>query len=1033
MLPISQINSQRKNLLTLVFFICVSLIFFVSFLIRSSDIGISYDWSVPPSLDSFDKTPLTSSWSNGSEVPPGNYNVVRIFYWLLLNCEVSSGLITKLFLILVFAFSAFSMYLLITKMRVPHWIAVGSGIVYMSSSQLFLITHHGYTGYLLGICCVPLLVYWYFQYLEKPTFFAALFVAIIAYVTSCQPQFYAIDTIVLFIISLFHYRSWKSICKLLVVCIVVNLLLSAPWVLIYLSSTQAISSFSHGLMQDSYFGFQQNSIMDLLYLPFVSWSVKDYLQSIHIKWLYDIWAVCQIAVFGIPLIVYGIYRKRIAPAVNKLFLIGFVVLMTGLVLTKGRSEPFGWLGDAFYKLPLSGLFRDINHFYYLITFSAVWLFALAVYVLHANLRQGKRYERTFFGILIAFVLVNASPYLLNVYKSRLHRFTLSEAYSPLIQRLNDDTEDSRVLWLPIGFYVRYNDGAPLYSGINPLVNLVAKEDLGSASDKSALVTKALQFGYCDRITNCTERFLGLYNVRNIINLKKDFSSNATQADRSAYRDERFWTKEYYVSLTKRLKGVTKVESNDTYDAFRLSDAQYLPHLYVPEGLTWVAGNETNILDGIILTSQNRSAYLNDDDGNRERAEQLIVPLEFTEDSGADVSHNQYQLLAKMNVPEDGMYQLAYYQKRRDTTSPGLLYSIKKVDHDAMTIELEKIDGSERQLQQKNPFYSGKVFLRQGRYTMTFSNSINLQNQVFGGSFEYGAWPEPTYNCTSDESQYSVDRSGSREHVLQFHTTKRSVCQTRVVGNIMPHQKYVFSYDVQHIAGELPTVCLKLTDEDYCHGVSTVADKGTWQHKEFVYEQGESERALIHFSVPGSDKMSINNFDNFELRQVGLPETIAFVKEREPASFHVSQVEYRRVNNTEYRVLLRSASGTVPLVFTENYNDNWRAYVASEGPSRSGQAEPHSGTTVQNDALSIDGTNRKLVADHDKVNVYSNIWYIDAGMEPQDIELVIEYAPQRIFRLGQYISLATASLIALYFAAWGVRRMILNRRDPMKRP
>jgi hypothetical protein len=444
-------------------------------------------------------------------------------------------------------------------------------------------------------------------------------------------------------------------------------------------------------------------------------------------------------------------------------------------------------------------------------------------------------------------------------------------------------------------------------------------------------------------------------------------------------------------------------------------------VYVPKELTWISGEAKNILDGIVLTKEFKNAYLFGDvtPGNSDK---LIVPMEFSEDSGLKLSHNSYQLITTLDVPEDGNYELIYYQKHRTTTSPGVLFTVKNLNLDTQELILEKIDNSEKLLKQKNPLISGKVFFRKGEYKVILSNVVNAQNLVINSSFEAGSWPEPTYNCVSDISDYAIGKNGSRDHFLQFHNTLRGTCQTKVVGDLQPHQKYLFAYDVQHVSGEKPAVCLKLDDEDYCHGSATITDTPDWQHIEFVYEQGESKRALIYFSVPGSNNSSANNFDNFELRQAGLPETLSFAKDRSPAAYQVSQVEYRKINNTKYRVILKSVAGNVPLVFTENYDPRWKAYVKSETPSKLDN-NITSGDTVQNDNLPTNGlweTNKlKIITDHQKINGFSNVWYYPVQNGPKDVEIIIEYKPQKLFIIGQYTAMVTLGIIVLFFLVKGV--------------
>jgi len=991
-----------KNLLILLIFISISCIIFLFLLVRPVTIGISYDWDTTLSLNSFIKTPLNYSWINNTKITPGNYYYIQILYWFLLKCHLSSTFITISFLILIFSFSAFFLYVLIKKIRLYSWIAIMAGLLYLSTAQLLLITHHGYTSYLVSFCFTPLLVYYYLSYLEKPKFITAIIGAVVFNLAANQIQFFVINSIMLLVFSGFFYKHWKKIIRLFLIIIIINILLSASWLLVYLYYFQSLNDLNELSKYNSYSGFQNNDIMDLFYIPFVSWSIKEYLQSIHLEWFYYLWSFCQILIFSLPFLIYGFFRKKINPALNKLFTIGFVLLMFGFLLTKGRAEPFSWLGDWFYKLPLSGMFRDLNHFYYIITFNIIWLFALAVYVLYTNFKKEKKQQCIFFSVLILFLLINLLPYILNIYQSRLHRYQFEpDAYSSLIEKYNNDLDDFRVLWLPNSFYIKYGDEKNIFSGRNPLINMITKEDLpsfGFTTDQPSLLNKVVEFGYCAKIKNCTERFLGLYNVRDIIHLKRNIYSTAPTVDnKNVFRNENNWTPKYYASWVAKLTNTVKTDSTEYFDIYQLSNSQYLLHIYVPKKISWIQGNEKNILDGIILNDNAKAGYIINNTFQK-KANKLIIPIEFSEDSGLEFFHNDYQIITKLNIPEDGDYQMIFYQKHDGTTSDGIILSVKNLNLTAKEIVLEKIDSSENQFNNQNPYKTGNIFLEKGEYKLILSNTVNNQNLVINPSFESGAWPVKTYDCIAEESDYKVIEEDNRQHYLQFNNQEKKVCQTVVVGDLQTKSKYLFSYDLQHLKGENPVVCLKLNDEDYCHGINTIANNNNWQHFEFIYEQGESKRALIYFYVPESNNISVNNFDNFELRQVSLPETISFLKNKKIDNYQVSNVEYTKISNTKYRVNLKSASGVVPIIFSENYNSNWAAYA-----------------------------NGEVINNHQKINGFSNIWYYKVNNGPKDVEIIIEYKPQKLFIIGQYIIIITISLITLYFVIYFIRKIILNKR------
>lgn len=1016
-------NKTIKNLLVLLIFISFSCIIFLFLIVNPAPIGISYDWSPPTSLNFFDKLPLNSSWVNNTQISPGNNYFVPLFYWFLLYLNISSAFVTIIFLIFVFSFSAFFIYLLFKKINLPSRLSLAAGLLYLTTSQLLLVTHHGYTSYLVSFCFVPLLIYFYLRYLEKPKFAVALAGAVVFSLAASQIQFFVINSIILLVFSCFFLRHWRSIIKLLLIFIVVNILLSASWLLVYLNDLNSIENLSKTLLEVSAANFQSNSIMDLFNIPFVLWSVKDYLQLLNINWFYNIWTIGQILIFSLPFLIYGFYRKKINSIHNKLFIAGFFLLAIGFLLSKGRAEPFSWTGDWFYNLPLAGMFRDLNHFYYLVTFSIIWLFALAVYIFYINIKKKKQYQRIFFLVLVVFILINAFPYFLNVYQSRIHQYEFEPgAYDSLTEKYNNDLNDFRLLWLPGSFYVKYNDGQELYSGRNPLINQVTKEDLpelGRVPGQPSLMSKVLEFGYCSKIKNCTERFLGLFNVRDIINLKQDFLSTAPLTEnKNMFRNEDYWTPEFYDMWTRNLNNATKTDSSEYYDIFQLSNEQYLPHIYVPKELIWIDGQPINILDGIILTEENKAGYLVNDIF-RSNVNKVIVPLEFSEDSGLKLSHNNNsQIFTKLNIPEDGNYHLVYYQKHRTTTSPGVIFTLKDLNLENKEFTLEKKDNSDNQLDRRNPLESGHIYLQKGEYKVTLSNTANNQNLVINPSFDIGSWSESYYDDASGKSDYDIKYSEEHGNYFQIHNKQRQVNQLVVVGDLDPHQKYLFSYDVQHLAGEKPVVCLMLDDHDYCHQGKEVADNNDWQHFEFVYEQGRFDRALINFYVPKSDNLSVNNFDNFDLRQVSLPETISFVKDRELADYQVAQVEYRKINNTKYRVILKSASGNIPLIFIENYSEHWKAYVKSESNIRLDDIQSNSDGTIQNNDLPTGNfwefKNLNVIKNHQKINGYNNIWYYQVKDGPKDLEIIIEYKPQILFSIGQYVAIITLGLIIIFY-------------------
>ena len=178
------------------------------------------------------------------------------------------------------------------------------------------------------------------------------------------------------------------------------------------------------------------------------------------------------------------------------------------------------------------------------------------------------------------------------------------------------------------------------------------------------------------------------------------------------------------------------------------------------------------------------------------------------------------------------------------------------------------------------------------------------------------------------------------------------------------------------------------------------------------------------------------------------------------------LEFKKINPTKYRVMVHGASDIFPLVFSESFQGGWKAYLADleaeayrvnkkainnykiwdensrEQANRKELGEyinsgwitrlggdnikfisRNFGGTIQNDNLP-NGSFREtwfknpIVGEdnHILTNIYANSWVINPTQICQgsnqcirnsdgsyDLELVVEYWPQRVFYLGMVVS------------------------------
>ncbi|GFP32808.1 hypothetical protein HKBW3S42_01116, partial [Candidatus Hakubella thermalkaliphila] len=127
-------------------------------------------------------------------------------------------------------------------------------------------------------------------------------------------------------------------------------------------------------------------------------------------------------------------------------------------------------------------------------------------------------------------------------------------------------------------------------------------------------------------------------------------------------------------------------------------------------------------------------------------------------------------------------------------------------------------------------------------------------------------------------------------------------------------------------------------------------------------------------------------------------------------------EWRMINPTKYRVVVRGVSNPFLLVFSENFSRGWKAYIVGHTSRRERDETylPDVRVIIQNNGLPSGSLwetwLKEPLPDHEHflVNGYANAWYIrpeDAG-ERKDYEVIIEYWPQKLFYIGLAVSGAT---------------------------
>ena len=185
----------------------------------------------------------------------------------------------------------------------------------------------------------------------------------------------------------------------------------------------------------------------------------------------------------------------------------------------------------------------------------------------------------------------------------------------------------------------------------------------------------------------------------------------------------------------------------------------------------------------------------------------------------------------------------------------------------------------------------------------------------------------------------------------------------------------------------------------------------------------------------SDVININQADTtiFLTKQNKEKEnTLRAIKEM-PVELNsrIENLQYKKINPSKYRVVLKNVKGKLSLVFLESFHDQWKVYAVknhkTENITNNNFISKNFNGTIQNDNLPkgkfYETWCKEPLSEenHLMANGYANSWVIDVDevckVESDkvesfcvknadgtyDFELVVEFWPQRLFYLGLIIS------------------------------
>jgi hypothetical protein len=417
---------------------------------------------------------------------------------------------------------------------------------------------------------------------------------------------------------------------------------------------------------------------------------------------------------------------------------------------------------------------------------------------------------------------------------------------------------------------------------------------------------------------------------------------------------------------------------------RLIESQEAENDFLVKSWIFLDDHRRNLND-IIQSSQSRELA--------KEIEQIFVKMEqvFSKIKenvwmSGDDKENKYLF----SIPEEDNYSLFVSADIGDEFS-------LEIDGKLLTTKKELVDSQWLSL--------GEFNLGKGKHRL----KVNLPGQ-----------PNLFTEIATSSAVKRTPSSEELENSYQFFAQRENKVINVHLAGLDDQAKYRVSLKYKALGSPVRFTLEQANDEEFqgmvihkIDGLFSMED--TWERFEAVFSPNfGSHEADLKFYLP-ADKNQTDTyfFEDIKVKRVLVP-SFLFKKEKKTKSIQLPEITFTKINPTKYKVKVEEATDPYFLVFSETFNNNWKAYIQTSNfkPQAFGNiiAEYFDGEIKEGEHRNI-LLDREVFANvfkrpiskenHLLVNAFANTWYID---QPGSYEIILEFIPQRIYFLGLWISL-----------------------------
>ncbi|MFA5993857.1 MAG: carbohydrate binding domain-containing protein [Parcubacteria group bacterium] len=972
----------------------------------------SSDWGYWPSETTKQLVDSYGAWIDffnlGSVNIQLTFNLFTLIWSVITNLGFSYDLATKItFLIPIAILGFIAPYVLFKKLTKNELIAFIIALFYGTTTH-FLVRQTAHLPIAFVYALTPLILYLFSLALEKNKLVNWMIFVLIYFIGVCyEIRIAYIVTSILFLYFMLFYiydikKYWKNILLSIALFLGLNIFWLFPMLFGRLSGS--ISTIANrGLFGDVLFNLQS-----AFTLSESSWT-GSLLNSQFIKqsviWYFWILPIITFSVF--------IFNTKQSKYKKEIIFFG-IVSLAGIFLTKQSAEPFTgaylWLYNNF---PGFNLFREASKFYLL---TAIGYAGLIGYGL-LTLKEGKNkiLNRCIFSafamILISTSLWNMKPLITGDIRTMFISKHIPSDQLILKEFILMQPEYFRTIWVP------RDSRWGIFTNQKPKISSVAMLNGGwkNLIDTGNKDEKLIQ----DNIINTfklsfSNNLLDSSSVKYVIVPPQDV---ANDDDFFIYYggDKNLDIRQWYISELDKINWLKKIDIG-TKDLMIYENENYKEPIFSSSSLVNINSLKNIDKKYTFITNQlGKNFYFAIDDAKSSfnsaaRVDSLFEGIEY-EDLDVEAKSISYAVQGDINKK----YQLYIKEGNADFRKNIFL-------NGALVAE-------------------GVVSLKDGENIFEYRDeTLAFNDAIKNSSFEDGTWQENVGDCHNYDKDPILDMSLSAkqksegQQSLQLEATRHIACTSAKL-LVNSESRYLFSFDYQSPNAKNASYYLGFNDPKKTVIKENLPIKNQdWQtfSKTITVPTGATSASLYVYARSVDEKTNIiNRYDNFKMIEtLDLRGAYYLVSEPETKLVEPRAITFDLVNPTKKRVHIQGATTPFYLAMSESFHPQWQLQL------NNGKVNGLLASWAP--CVRPDKVGEQF---HYKLNDFLNGWYVEPEKLCQnnntaciknadgsyDIEMTLEFFPQRWFYLGLLISGTTllvclAYLLYIWKGSWLSQRL-----------